>query len=223
MIRNALIAGATGLVGNELISLLVKTEYYNSIHVIARRPYDLEHLKITSHTIDFERIGSFKPNAFIHDIFICLGTTMKKAGSREAFRKVDYDYVVELAKWAHGNKAERLSVISSVGANSSSGNFYLQTKGQMEEALLKLHLPHLIILRPSLLLGKRKEFRIGESMGAIFMQPLSYLMIGKMNKYRPIQARKVAHALFYHTIHATEATQIIENDMLSDFSYGKKQ
>ena len=218
MIRNALVAGATGLVGSELISLLIKTEYYNSVHVITRRPFDLEHLKITSHTIDFDKIGSFNPNAFIHDLFICLGTTMKKAGNREAFRKVDYGYVIELARWALKNKVERLSVISSVGANPASGNFYLRTKGQME-----LQLPHLIILRPSLLVGKREEFRLGERLGAIFMQPLSYLMTGKMKKYRPIQARTVAHALFYHTIHANEASQIIENDILTNFSYNNRQ
>jgi uncharacterized protein YbjT (DUF2867 family) len=219
MIRNALIAGATGLVGSELVSLLVKTEYYNSVHVLTRRPFHLEHLKITSHTIDFDRLNTFNPGAFFHDVYICLGTTIKKAGSKVEFEKVDLHYVVELAKWAVRHKIERLSVISSLGANAESGNFYLRTKGTMEKALIDLKLPHLTILRPSLLLGKRNEFRFGEKFGTMVMKPLSFLMAGSLKKYKPIQAKKVAHVMFHFTIHAQEAIQVIENDTLSHFTY----
>jgi uncharacterized protein YbjT (DUF2867 family) len=222
MIRNALVAGATGLIGGELISLLIKTEYYNSIHVVTRRPYHLEHLKITPHTVDFDRIGSFLPEAVIQDVYICLGTTMKKAGSKEAFQKVDLRYVTELAIWADQHRAERISVISSLGAGPDSPNFYLRTKGEMESALKELKLPHLTILRPSLLLGKRNEFRFGERIGALTMKPLSYLMIGKLKKYKPIHAKKVAHAMFYFTIHTQEDFQVIENDRIIDFSYNAK-
>jgi uncharacterized protein YbjT (DUF2867 family) len=219
MIRNALIVGATGLIGSELVSLLIKTEYYNSLHILTRRPFLFEHLKIRSYTIDFDRIEFFTPDAVIHDVYICLGTTMKKAGSKEAFRKVDYEYVVEISKWAMQHKIERLSVISSLGANASSGNFYLRTKGQMEDALKEISLPHLTIFRPSLLLGERNEFRPGERLGAIFMKPLSFVMAGPLKKYRPIKAQILAHAMFYYTIHSQFSSQVIENDQLIDFSY----
>jgi uncharacterized protein YbjT (DUF2867 family) len=222
MIRNALVAGATGLVGRELVSFLLKTEYYNSIHIITRRPFDLEHLKITSYTLDFDQIGLFSPKALIHDVYICLGTTMKKAGSKDAFRQVDFQYVVAIANWALNHNVERLSVISSLGADPASGNFYLRTKGQMENAIADLKLSHLTILRPSLLLGKRYEFRFGEKMGALTMKPLSFLMMGKLKKFRPIQAKKVAHTLFYFTIHNQEALQVIENDTLINFTYKGK-
>lgn len=222
MIKNALIAGATGLVGSELVSFLVKTEYYNSVHVIARRPFDLEHLKLTSHNIDFEKIEAFKPDALINDVYICLGTTMKKAGSKENFRKVDYDYVVELAKWALKNNVEKLSVISSIGADPKSKNFYLRTKGEMEETLKDLHLPFLTILRPSLLLGNRKEYRVSERIASVMMRPLSKLMIGKLRKYRAVNAKEVAHTMFYYSIHSRDAFQLITNEHITGFVYKLK-
>jgi uncharacterized protein YbjT (DUF2867 family) len=222
MIKNALIAGATGLVGNELVSLLVKTEYYNSIHVITRRPFDLVHLKLISHTIDFESIASFNPEALINDVYICLGTTMKKAGSKEKFRKVDYEYVVELARWASKNNIEKLSVISSIGADPDSSNFYLRTKGEMEESLKAIHIPNLVILRPSLLLGDRREFRLTEKIASFTMRPLSKLMIGKFKQYKAVHAKEVAHTMFYQTVHAHDTVRVVTNDQIAGFLYKSK-
>jgi uncharacterized protein YbjT (DUF2867 family) len=219
MIKNALVAGATGLVGSELVSLLVKTEYYNSIHVITRRPFELEHMKLSAHTIDFNKLDSFKPNALISDVYICLGTTMKKAGSKENFRKVDYDYVVELSRWASKNNVQKIAVISSIGADAQSKNFYLRTKGEMEDSLKALHLTNLIILRPSLLLGDRKEFRLSEKLASAMMRPISAIMTGKLRKYRAVHAREVAHSMFYHTVHAQQSIQLITNELITGFAY----
>ncbi len=214
MIKNALIAGATGLVGKELLSLLIKTEYYNSIHVLARRKFNLEHLKLKAHIIDFDKLDSFNPEALIHDVYICLGTTMKKAGSRINFRKVDYEYVVKIAQWSLNNKVAKLAVISSIGADPESKNFYLRTKGEMEAALKNLHLPHIIILRPSLLLGNRDEFRLNERIASIMMYPVLPFLMGKLKKYRPVTAEKVARAMFYYTRKAEHPYQLIKNDKI---------
>ena len=211
MIRNALIAGATGLVGKELVSLLIKSGYYNSLHMATRKPYTWHHQKITSHTLSFDDFESLETGAIVQDVYICLGTTMKKAGSKDNFRKVDYEYVLNVAKWAKNHKAEKLAVISSVGAKADSGNFYLRTKGEMEKALTGLKLPHLIIFRPSLLLGIREEFRLTEKLSAAIISPFAGLMRKKLKKYAPVEASQVARAMFHLTINATKPVKIAEN------------
>lgn len=212
MVTNALIAGATGLVGRELVSLLVKNDYYNSIHILSRRPFLFEHPKIHSYSVNFDNIGSFKAEALIRDVYVCLGSTLKKAGSVQNFRKVDLQYVLELAKWAAENNILRFSVVSSIGANRSKKNYYLQTKGEMEEELKLLGLEHLIILRPSLLLGKRDEVRMGELAGKFLTKFFSPLLLGKMKKYKPVEASVVAKSMFINTINSNQRVRIIEND-----------
>ncbi len=216
MVRNALIVGATGLVGKELVSLLMKSEYYNSLHIAGRRPYTLQHQKLKSYTVNFDDFDKLTTPALIHDVYVCLGTTMKKAGSKENFRKVDHEYVFKVAQWAKKNKAEKLALISSMGANAQSGNFYLRTKGEVENALIGLRLSRLIILHPSLLLGKREEFRLAERISTILARPLSGLMIGKLKKYTPVEASQVAKAMFYLTLNATEPVKIAENREIID-------
>jgi uncharacterized protein YbjT (DUF2867 family) len=214
MVKNALIAGATGLVGGELVSLLVKTDYYNSIHVLSRRPYSFEHPKIHSYSVNFDNVHSFKAEALIRDVYVCLGTTLKKAGSVENFRKVDFHYVLELAKWAKENKVQRFSVISSIGANKTKKNYYLQTKGEMEEELQSLGFEHLVILRPSLLLGERNETRIAEQFGKYFMKVFSPLLIGNLKNYKPVKATEVANTMFISTINSDQLVRVIENDKI---------
>jgi uncharacterized protein YbjT (DUF2867 family) len=140
---------------------------------------------------------------------------MKKAGSRENFRKVDYHYVIELAQWASQHNIQRIAVISSIGADPYSKNFYLRTKGEMEDALKALHLPNLVILRPSLLLGNRKEFRFGERLASALISPLSVLMIWKLKKYRAVHAKEVAKAMFYNTVNSNDRVRIIMNEQIA--------
>ena len=211
MIRNALVIGATGMVGKELISILVRSDYYNSLHIVTRRPYELEHRKIKSYTINFDNFDHLTLHAHIQDVYVCLGTTMKKAGSKENFRKVDLEYVVSVARWAKKSHAEKFAVISSMGASAQSGNFYLQTKGQMENALIGMKLPKLIILRPSLLMGKREEFRLAERTGTILAKPLMKVMRGKLKKYVPVYAVQVAKTMFFSTLNSIGPVQVIEN------------
>ncbi len=203
MLKNALIAGATGLVGSELVQILIKSDYYNSIHVLGRRPYHLQHLKMKSYIIDFDKLEDFQSDALIHDVYICLGTTMKKAGSKENFRKVDFGYIASLGRWAKNNKVERICLISSVGANPHSANFYLKTKGEAEEVLKALHFRNLIIMRPSLLLGKRAEFRFAEKSASMMAGFLKLITRGRLMKYTPVEASEVAAAMFHLTRNAS--------------------
>lgn len=215
MLPKALIAGATGLVGNELVSILIKNEYYDSLHIVSRRPYLFEHLKIINHVVDFDKPEEFSPEARIEDAYICLGTTMKKAGSRANFRKVDLEYVLNIARWARKNGVRNFAVISSVGASPGKNNFYLRTKGEMEQALNALDFEHLIIVRPTLLLGNRKEFRLMEKVSIVVMKLLKWLFRGNLKKYKPIEAVNVAKALFDNTVRAMEKVTIVERDQMS--------
>jgi uncharacterized protein YbjT (DUF2867 family) len=217
MIKNALVAGATGLVGSNLISLLIRNDYYNSIHVIVRKPYSLEHPKIHSHILSFDKLSSFNPKALIRDVYVCLGTTLKKAGNVENFRKVDLHYVLELAKWAKENRVQRFSVISSIGADKTKRNYYLYTKGEMEEELQRLGFDHLVILRPSLLLGERDEKRIAEKLGKYFMKVFSPLLFGNLRKYKPVKASDVANHMFIHTINSDKRVSIVENYQIPSY------
>jgi uncharacterized protein YbjT (DUF2867 family) len=218
VVRNALIAGATGLLGSELVSLLIENNYYTSIHLITRRPYHLKHRKIADHIIDFNKLDEFSLNAQVHDVFICLGTTIKKAGSQANFLKVDLEFVDGVAKWAKQHNAEKLAFISSVGANAESNNFYLSVKGKAENALKNIDFKNLILIRPSLLLGKRNESRIVEKIGKNIFTLLNPLFIGKLKRYKAIQAKLVAKAMFYFTVHAESKISVIENEKIFDIA-----
>ncbi len=217
MIKNALVAGATGLVGKELVSLLTASKKYDTVHIVTRRPYLLQHPKIISYVIDFEDLDKLNVKSPIHDVYVCLGTTIKKAGNKENFKKVDYGFVLSMAKWAKENNVEKFALISSMGADAHSKfNFYLRTKGQIEQDLRDLKLKSLIILRPSLLLGKRDEFRFGERMSSFILKPFLPFMQGKMKKYRPVQAQNVAAAMIYYTVNSNSPYSVFENNNILD-------
>src|SRR5690606_24320068 len=136
---------------------------------------------------DYYRLEEYADHFKVDDVFCCLGTTIKKAGSQNAFRRVDYDYPVALGKLAKSAGAKRFLVISAMGADARSNIFYSRVKGQMEEALKKMEFPALHIFQPSLLLGKRDEFRLGEKAASVLAPAISPLLRGKMKKYKPIE------------------------------------
>lgn len=213
-VRSALVVGASGLVGRELTRHLLKTADYNSVHVAVRKKYDIEHHKLSEHIVDFDRFDEFSPQARITDVYICLGTTRKKAGSKEKFRKVDFDYVKAVGEWAKKHGCMSLAFVSSIGADASSKMLYPQTKGQAENALAALLLPNLIVVRPSLLLGERKEFRLGEVIGKFLMHPKAFWLSGRFEKYRAIEGKQVAKAMIGFVFGNPGGVNIIENDTL---------
>jgi uncharacterized protein YbjT (DUF2867 family) len=211
---NALLAGSTGLVGKELLSLLSSNGYYEELHLMVRRKTGQGEPGIIHHLVDFLNLQSFSPGKPIRDVYICLGTTQKKAGGKAGFFKVDHDYVLNVAKWAKENGVERVCLISSIGANHKSSSFYLKTKGKIEQELIALGFNNLCIVRPSLLLGKREEYRWAEEISAKLFPALSFLMVGKLKKYRAVKAAKVAAAMFHFTTGLNEPLLIAENDKI---------
>jgi len=193
--RTALIAGATGLVGAELLDLLLADPSFARVHSLVRRPTGRTGEALAEQVVDFSDLGASAIAAPVGEAYCCLGTTLRAAGSRDAFRRVDFELVVAFARLALRLGADSLTVISSLGADPESRSFYLRTKGEVERELIALGLPSLGILRPSLLLGQRRELRIGERAGELGLRLASPLLVGSLAKYRPVHARTVARAM----------------------------
>jgi uncharacterized protein YbjT (DUF2867 family) len=215
--KTALIAGATGLVGSKLLKLLIENPAFTKIHVLTRKPVNTASPKVVEHLIEFENLREFNPGSTIDHVFCTLGTTIKKAKTKENFRKVDYDYVVNLAQKSLNLKATKFLVVSSLGANAKSGIFYSRVKGEMERALQALDLPHLFIFRPSLLMGDRQENRAGEKTAITVYKVLDPLFIGKLKKYKGVRIEKVAKAMIGTALSNEQKFQILESDEIQKF------
>ena len=193
----AAIIGATGLVGQRLLQLLLDSDRYSEIHAIGRRKIDLEHPKLTQHVIGLNNLGALTISGGVDHGFCTLGTTIKQAGSPEAFRRVDHDYVCAFGETMKRLGASALAVNSSIGADSKSNNLYLKTKGEMEDCLRRCHFNTLVMVRPSLLVPtERREFRLGELVAFNFFRLFAWLFQGPLRRYRPVEPRAVATALF---------------------------
>jgi uncharacterized protein YbjT (DUF2867 family) len=194
--RSALIAGATGLVGRQLLQQLLEDPHYSRIYMLTRRKIELAHPKLEQLVVDFDQLEDQNDFVQAQDVFCCLGTTMKKAGSKEAFRKVDYEYPLALAKLAAAKGASQFLLVTAMGANKGSLFFYNRVKGEVEEAVCKINQYKSIhVFRPSLLLGNRKEDRRGEGLAQRITKVIRPLLIGPFRAYRPIKAKDVARGM----------------------------
>lgn len=211
----AAIIGATGLVGQQLIKLLLDSERYDEVHSIGRRKIELDHHKLIQHIIDLDNLDSLEIEASIDHGFCTLGTTIKLAGSSDAFKHVDRDYVCEFGRLLKRQSATALAVNSSLSANSQSRNLYLETKGEMEECLRGYGFNSLVIVRPSLLVPTgRKEFRLGEIVGFNLMRLLGWILVGPLRRYRPVKPASVARTLFDGVDSAEPGTTIFESESI---------
>jgi len=217
MNKRAVLVGATGLTGMECLNLLLRDDYYTSVEIWVRRSTGITHPKLTEMIIDFEKIHQIDCTSVDH-FYCCLGTTIAKAKTQANFYITDHDYVLECAKVAERAKAEKFLYISSLGANHNSRNFYLRTKGQVEESLKQTGIPSVIVFRPSMLLGNRTEFRMGEKIGKAFMTLIQFMLIGSFKKYRGIQASKVAFAMSEEAKSSVKTGfRIIESDGIQEY------
>jgi uncharacterized protein YbjT (DUF2867 family) len=190
--RKALIIGATGLVGGFCLQALLDDPNYSEVIAFVRKPLLKTHRKLKTIITTFEHLEPEISNIQVNDVYCCLGTTIKKAGSQEAFKRIDHTLVVTVAELTKKQGAEQFLVVSALGADKDSKVFYNQVKGEMESALQKLGYPCLRVMRPSLLLGPREEFRLGEKIAVILTPLLKPILLGSLKKYRPIEAEKVA-------------------------------
>jgi uncharacterized protein YbjT (DUF2867 family) len=194
--RIALVAGGSGLVGGQLLPLLLQSPQYTRVHALSRRPLPFDHPRMANRVVRFEAsLQAQLKGLQCQDAFCCLGTTIREAGSKSAFRAVDHDLVLEFAQLALGFGVERLVVVSALGANAASKNFYMRVKGEMETALEGLRIRALDILQPSLLLGSRRDLRVLELGAQAAMYLVNPLLLGSWSRFRAIPAATVAAAM----------------------------
>jgi uncharacterized protein YbjT (DUF2867 family) len=209
----AAVAGATGFIGTILLDLLKDDPSFEKVSVLSRRPIQLPP--------KFDVLVGDVPNLKLAQLdvaFCSLGTTIAVAGSKEAFYHVDHDLVVSFAKNAKASGATTFVLVSSVGADASSSNFYLKVKGEVERDLEAIGFNSLIILRPSMLMGERKEFRLGELIGKGAMTLFNPLMVGPMAKYRGIEGTTVAKAMVRLAKENLKGVHILEGSSLQVFA-----
>ena len=209
--KKALVIGASGLIGQQLIDLLLQDENYSVIALI-RTALPIQHERLIQVPFNFDNPNNESIQA--DEIFCCLGTTIKVAGSQQAFYKVDFEYVLDIAKKAYLNGAKKFALVSSMGANKNSTVFYSKTKGAIEEAVTQIGYESLFIFRPSLLLGKRTGFRLGERIAQYFFTFFSILI---PKKYQAIQAKQVAKAMIVCMNTGDKGVHILESNKIADF------
>lgn len=206
MTHTALIAGASGLIGRSLCQQLQAEPAFSQLTALVRRPAGLAGGKLAELQVDYAQLAR-TPLPQVDTVFCCLGSTIKQAGSQAAFRQVDCDYVLALAQAARAAGARHFLVVSALGADANSPVFYNRVKGEMEAALQALDYPRLTIARPSLLLGERAEFRLGERVAA----KLGWLAPAR---WRPIAAEQVARALLRLALTPGQGVQVVESAQL---------
>lgn len=191
--KQALIFGVTGLTGKTILGQLLNDSRYSKIYIVSRRPTGHSDPKVEEILFDFKDFNSI-PVLKTDHVFSCMGTTIKKAGSQEAQQVIDRDYPIEIAKYAGKIGAEKLVCVSSVGTDINSGNFYLRTKGEMEEGVKK-HFPKAVFVRPSFIFGDREERRTGEKIGISIFKVINPLLLGGLSKYKGVDVSRIAKAM----------------------------
>jgi uncharacterized protein YbjT (DUF2867 family) len=184
----AIIAGSTGLIGSCLLKQLAQSAKYDQIHSVGRRNPDFSNEKTASHTVGFDALKQYEEIAQADDAFCCLGTTMSKAGSKEAFYQVDFEYVKDFAEYAQKIGCKRFFLISALGADKDSMVYYNKVKGEIEEEVMSMSFETTHIFRPSLLIGEREEVRVGESLGQKLAQWFDFVI---PKKFKAISAEEV--------------------------------
>jgi len=217
MNKTAIVFGATGLVGKELIYQLIKDIRYKAIKVFTRCDLHIEHIKVIEKIVDVEKVEDYSELIMGDDLFICLGTTMRKAGSVKRMEEIDRFLPLKIARQALVNGVKNVAVVSSIGADPGARNYYYRIKGNMEKDLLKIEFARLVILRPSILLGKRDEMRLLESIGKGLIKGFGFLLTGKKRKYRGIYAENVAYALV-REINNVNGKEVYESDEIAELA-----
>ena len=193
--KKALIFGSSGLVGSNLVKIILQNEKYDHIKLFVRSETENKSKKLEIIKTDFNNLEKHKDSIVGDDCFFCIGTTRKNTPDKNEYIITEYNIPVEIGKIAKSNSVNNFIYVSSLGANPNASGLYLKNKGQAEQELINLNFPRLAIIRPSILLGNRKENRIGEKIGIFVMKLLSPLFLGKLKKYKPIKVENVAKAM----------------------------
>ena len=193
--KTAIVFGSTGLIGGHLVNQLIQDNYYTKIKIFVRSQTSINNEKVEVINIDFNNLGNHKTEITGDDCFFCIGTTKQNSPNKNDYQKVELDIPKEIAQIAKANSVKSFIFISSIYANPNSSGNYVKFKGLVEEELKRLNFSKLGILRPSFLMGKRKENRVGEKIGIFTFSALSPLLFGPFKKMRPISSENVAKAM----------------------------
>jgi uncharacterized protein YbjT (DUF2867 family) len=210
--RTAIIAGASGLIGKQLMYKLLENSQYSKVSILVRKPLEIKHPKLEQIHVDFSQIDKMPTEGKFTDAFCCLGTTINKAGSKDKFYEVDFTFVHTFAQHFSNQGTENFLLVSANGADKNSSIFYSKVKGEIEEAIKKVSFKGIYIFRPSILLGDREEFRLGEKIGIVLAMVLSPLLMGSLKKYKPIHSSKVADGMIANALSNKEGVFILESD-----------
>jgi len=200
MLKKAIIVGASGLIGGELLNTLLQSSEYKEVVILLRKELPLRHPKLVQLIIDFDDLEKWSPAINGHAVFCCLGTTKAKTPNTDQYRKIDHDYPVQLAQIASGNHVKQYHLVSSIGADVNSSVFYTRTKGETERDIENIAMPALHIYQPSFLEGRKKGARAFEGVIVTIMKLMNPLLIAGLKKYRSIPAATVARAMFKQSL-----------------------
>ena len=214
MSKVALIVGTSGLIGGQLLELLLAEDHYANVIAVSRKPLALIHPKVENLIVDFNRLSEYATRLKADDVFCCLGTTMKQAGSETAFRKVDFEYPLQIATITKAAGASQFLLITALGANKKSSIFYNRVKGEVEAAIGELAFKTYHVFRPSFLQGDRIEKRIGEQSTNVFFNIFGFLV---PKKFKAIDSAKVARAMLAKAKEGKQGAFIHESDVLQGF------
>lgn len=212
MVKTAIVLGATGLTGNILLKMLLDDQRYSSVTVFGRNSCDITHPKLEEYIIDLFQLEHYANKFKADEVYCCIGTTKSKTSDKDTYIKIDYGIPVAAAKLCKENAIETFVVISALGAKKNSKVFYNRTKGKMEADVLSLQIPYTYILQPSLISGKREEFRLGEYIFKTLMGLLKPIFrFGDLKHYQPIAPETIAKCMVWLTNHVYASGRITSN------------
>lgn len=218
VMKKVIILGASGLVGNEVLNLALNNNEYEEVKIFVREQLPIQNQKLKQIIINFEDLDLIKEEINADIIFCCLGSTKSKTPNLQDYKKIDHDYPLYFAKEGLKNSLSQFHIISSLGANPKSANFYSKLKGEIETDLKGLNLPSLYIYRPSFLTGERKERRILEKIALKIMRLINPLLLGSLKKYKTIDASVVAKAMINESIKNKRGIFVIESDKIKELA-----
>lgn len=206
--KKAIVFGATGFIGSNLLRELLDNPDYERVIAVVRKPLALSHAKLTTLIGDLASLPALKPQLVADEIFIALGTTRKHTPDEAEYYKIDHDYPVQAAEIAKANGARSVFLVTAVGADAGSSMFYIRTKGEVERDILALDFDHTHIFRPSMILGQRDEDRPRERLFVAAWGVLNWLLVGPADRYRGLTGEEIARAMANAAQHQTEKVRI---------------
>lgn len=218
--KRAILVGASGSIGTSLLQQLLADDNYTEVLVLVRKELGLQHAKLKQLVLNFDEINKYAQEITGDTVFCCLGTTKSQTPGETVYKKIDYQYPLDVAWIAQTNGAESYHLVSAIGANKDSSIFYNRTKGEVERDLKAVPFKSICIYRPSILAGPRKEVRMGEGIMNALMRIINPLLTGRFKKYRSIKVEVVAKAMLKQSLTAEKGIFIYESDQIQEVGAG---